>query len=85
MICIGQKYFQKALELPHNVVTTPMPSINTIAVEAFKKYILVSLIQNRLIQDGEIHATINQKDGMVRFLEDPEQYKNSKMIERINS
>lgn len=83
MICIGQKYFQKALELLHNVcdlvricfsaltiysccnnftlvliliaslslqvVTTPMPSINTIAVEAFKKYILVSLIQNRLV------------------------------------
>uniref|UniRef100_A0A6N2LKT0 COP9 signalosome complex subunit 3 N-terminal helical repeats domain-containing protein n=1 Tax=Salix viminalis TaxID=40686 RepID=A0A6N2LKT0_SALVM len=89
------------------VVTTPMPSINTIAVEAFKKYILVSPIQNRLFssslpkytssaaqrnfenlvsdQDGEIHATINQKDGMVRFLEDPEQYKNSEMIERIDS
>ncbi|KAG6736273.1 hypothetical protein POTOM_060982 [Populus tomentosa] len=28
------------------VVTTPMSSINAIAVEAFKKYILVSLIQN---------------------------------------
>ncbi|KAJ6740598.1 26S PROTEASOME NON-ATPASE REGULATORY SUBUNIT 3/COP9 SIGNALOSOME COMPLEX SUBUNIT 3 [Salix purpurea] len=48
MICIGQKYFQKALELLHNVVTSPMPSINTIAVEAFKTNILVSLIQNRL-------------------------------------
>ncbi|KAJ6419642.1 hypothetical protein OIU84_029708 [Salix udensis] len=31
--------FEKALELLHNAVTTPMPSINTIAVEAFKKYI----------------------------------------------
>ncbi|KAJ6365894.1 hypothetical protein OIU77_002456 [Salix suchowensis] len=39
---------KKALKLLHNVVTTPMPSINTIAVEVFKKYILVSLIQNRL-------------------------------------
>nr|XP_034926912.1 COP9 signalosome complex subunit 3-like [Populus alba] len=29
------------------VVTAPMSSINAIAVEAFKKYILVSLIQNR--------------------------------------
>ncbi|XP_052304682.1 COP9 signalosome complex subunit 3 isoform X3 [Populus trichocarpa] len=47
MICIGQKHFQKALELLHNVVTAPMSSINAIAVEAFKKYILVSLIQNR--------------------------------------
>lgn len=37
------------------------------------------------IQDGEIYATINQKDGMVRFLEDPEQYKTCEMIDRIDS
>lgn len=37
------------------------------------------------IQDGEIFATINQKDGMVRFLEDSEQYKSCRMIERIDS
>ncbi|PKA65926.1 COP9 signalosome complex subunit 3 [Apostasia shenzhenica] len=29
----------------------------------------------QMIQDGEIFATINQKDGMVSFHEDPEQYK----------
>ncbi|GMP29599.1 hypothetical protein CsSME_00004627 [Camellia sinensis var. sinensis] len=190
MICIGQKRFRKALELLHNVVTAPMSTINAIAVEAYKKYILVSLIHlgqfstsfpkytssaaqrnlknfsqpyidlancygngkiseleayvqaNRenfeidnnlglvkqvvssiykrniqrltqtyltlslqdiantvqlnspkeaemhvlqMIQDGEIYATINQKDGMVRFLEDPEQYKTCEMIERIDS
>ena len=38
-----------------------------------------------LIEDGEIYATINQKDGMVRFLEDPKQYKNCEMIEHIDS
>ncbi|GLT43379.1 hypothetical protein SLA2020_173310 [Shorea laevis] len=190
MICIGHKCFQKALELLHNVVTAPMSTINAIAVEAYKKYILVSLIHNgqfstslpkyasstaqrnlknlcqpyvelancyingkitelevyvqanrdkfesdsnlglvkqvvssmykqniqrltqtyltlslqdiantvqlnspkeaemhvlQMIQDGEIYATINQKDGMVRFLEDPEQYKTCQMIERIDS
>ncbi|KAA8530124.1 hypothetical protein F0562_004833 [Nyssa sinensis] len=190
MICIGQKRFRKALELLHNVVTAPMSTINAIAVEAYKKYILVSLIHlgqfsasfpkytssaaqrnlknfsqpyielansystgiiseleayvqtNRekfetdnnlglvkqvvssmykrniqrltqtyltlslqdiastvqlnnpkeaemhvlqMIQDGEIYATINQKDGMVRFLEDPEQYKTCEMIEHIDS
>eukprot|EP00258_Populus_trichocarpa_P001259 XP_002300091.2 COP9 signalosome complex subunit 3 isoform X2 [Populus trichocarpa] len=190
MICIGQKCFQKALELLHNVVTAPMSSINAIAVEAFKKYVLVSLIYNgqfstslpkytssaaqrnlkticqpyielantysigkiselepyiqtnrekfdsdnnlglvkqvvtsmykrniqrltqtyltlslqdiantvqlsspkeaemhvlQMIQDGEIYATINQRDGMVRFLEDPEQYKTCEMIEHIDS
>ncbi|XVF16238.1 hypothetical protein REPUB_Repub10bG0014200 [Reevesia pubescens] len=190
MICIGQKWFRKALELLHNVVTAPMSTVNAIAVEAYKKYILVSLIHNgqfstslpkyapsvaqrnfknlcqpyielansysngkiaeletyiqanrekfesdnnlglvkqvvssmykrniqrltqtyltlslqdiantvqldspkeaemhvlQMIQDGEIYATINQKDGMVRFLEDPEQYKTCEMIEHIDS
>ncbi|KAJ8768129.1 hypothetical protein K2173_021069 [Erythroxylum novogranatense] len=171
MICIGQKLFQKALELLHNgcyyspissaVVTSPMSTtINAIAVEAYQKYVLVSLIHHgqygagkfselelyvetnrekfesdknlglvkqvvssmykrniqrltqtyltlslqdiantvqlgspkeaemhvlQMIQDGEIYATINQKDGMVRFLEDPEQYKTCEMIERIDS
>ncbi|KAL7094942.1 hypothetical protein ACP275_11G136400 [Erythranthe tilingii] len=189
MICIGQKQFRKALELLHNVVTAPMAIVSAIAVEAYKKYILASLIHNgqfstsfpkyaspaaqrnlknfsqayldlvnsystgkvseletcvrantekfesdknlglvkqvvssmykrniqrltqtyltlslqdiantvqlnspkaaemhvlQMIQAGEIHATINQKDGMVRFLEDPEQYKTCEMIERID-
>ncbi|XP_071706215.1 LOW QUALITY PROTEIN: COP9 signalosome complex subunit 3-like [Rutidosis leptorrhynchoides] len=190
MICIGQKRFAKALELFHNVVTAPMSTMNAIAVEAYKKYILVSLIHLRqfstnlpkytssvaqrnlknfsqpyidlancystgnvaeleafvlanqdkfengknlglvkqvvqsmhkrniqrltqtyltlslqdiantaqintpkeaemrvleMIEDGEIFATINQKDGMVRFLEDPEEYKTCEMIEHIDS
>ncbi|KAK6155271.1 hypothetical protein DH2020_009519 [Rehmannia glutinosa] len=159
MICIGQKKFRKALELLHNVVTAPMPIISAIAVEAYKKYILVSLIHLgqfstslpkysssaaqrtlknftqdnnlglvkqvvssmykrniqrltqtyltlslqdiantvqlnspkeaemhvlQMIQEGEIYATINQKDGMVRFLEDPEQYKTCEMIGHID-
>ncbi|PAN33394.1 hypothetical protein PAHAL_6G017500 [Panicum hallii] len=189
MIYIGLKKFPKALELLHNAVTAPMSSLNAIAVEAYKKYILVSLIQNgqvpsfpkytsataqrnlrnhaqiyvdlctsygngrysdleifiesnaavfqsdnnlglvkqvlssmykrniqrltqtyltlslediarsvqletprdaemhvlRMIEDGEIHATINQKDGMVSFHEDPEQYKSVEMVEHIDS
>ncbi|KAH1193508.1 COP9 signalosome complex subunit 3 [Glycine max] len=187
---MAAKRFQKALDLLHNVVTAPMSTINAIAVEAYKKYILVSLIRHgqfstslpkyssstaqrnlknfcqpyvelansygtgqieeleayaranaekfesdnnlglvnqvvssmykrniqrltqtyltlslhdiastvqlnspkeaemhvlQMIQDGEIYATINQKDGMVRFLEDPEQYKTCEMIEHIDS
>ncbi|OIV90118.1 hypothetical protein TanjilG_01572 [Lupinus angustifolius] len=190
IICIGQKRFQKALDLLHNVVTAPMSTLNAIAVEAYKKYILVSLIRHgqfstnlpkysssaaqrnlknfclpyielansygigkialleeyvqtntekfesdnnlglvkqvvssmykrniqrltqtyltlslqdiantvqlnsakdaemhvlQMIQDGEIYAMINQKDGMVSFLEDPEQYKTCEMIEHIDS
>ncbi|XP_071734956.1 COP9 signalosome complex subunit 3-like [Rutidosis leptorrhynchoides] len=190
MICIGQKRYAKALELFHNVVTAPMSTMNAIAVEAYKKYILVSLIHLRqfsaslpkytssvaqrslknfsqayidlantystgnvaeleafvnanqdkfengnnlglvkqvvksmhkrniqrltqtyltlslqdiantaqintpkeaemhvleMIEDGEIFAAINQKDGMVRFLEDPEEYKTCEIIEHIDS
>lgn len=189
IINIGLKRFDKAIECLHNVFTSPMTSLNAIAVEAYKKYILVSLIQNgqvpsfpkytsasaqrglktytqpyidlatsyatgkfseieaciqtnmdkyqsdsnlglvkqvlsslykhniqrltqtyltlslqdiantvqlntpkeaemhvlRMIQDGEIFATINQKDGMVSFHEDPEQYKTCEMIEHIDS
>ncbi|KAG2300497.1 hypothetical protein Bca52824_036969 [Brassica carinata] len=190
MICIGLKRFQKASELLYNVVTAPMYQVNAIAVEAYKKYILVNLIHSgqfsgslpkcassaaqrhfktwctpyyevgnryndgkireleavvvahssdfeednnlglvkqavsslykrnilrltqkyltlslqdianmvqlanakeaemhvlQMIQDGQIHALINQKDGMVRFLEDPEQYKTSEMIEVMDS
>ncbi|XP_020261492.1 COP9 signalosome complex subunit 3 [Asparagus officinalis] len=189
MINIGLKRYDKALECLHNVITAPMSTLNAIAVEAYKKYILVSLIHNgqvppfpkyissaaqrnlknytqpyvdlassyasgkvseletsieanlekfqsdnnlglvkqalsslykrniqrltqtyltlslqdiastvqlntakdaemhvlRMIQDGEIFATINQKDGMVSFHEDPEQYKSCEMIEHIDS
>lgn len=190
MIYIGLKQFGKALELLHNVVTAPMSTLSAIAVEAYKKYILVSLIHHgqfssqfpkytssaaqrslknfcqlylelasrysngtiadletfvqankekfeydnnlglvkqvlssiykrniqrltqtyliislediantvklsspkeaemhvlQMIQDRQIHATINQKDGMVRFLEDPEQYKTCQMVENIDS
>lgn len=189
MIYIGMKRFDKALEHLLNVVTAPMMHLNAIAIEAYKKYILVSLILNgqvpsfpkftsttvyrhiknhtqvyldlakqydvrefssleqfiqqyswkfqrdnnmglinqalsslykhnilrltqtyltlslqdiansvhlgsskeaemhvlRMIQDGEIFATINQKDGMVSFNEDPEQYKTCEMIDKLGS
>ncbi|KAI3879326.1 hypothetical protein MKX03_031795, partial [Papaver bracteatum] len=45
MIWIGQKKFRRAIQLLHNVVTAPMQSLNCIDVEAYKKYILVNLIQ----------------------------------------
>ncbi|KAH9627058.1 hypothetical protein KSS87_023746 [Heliosperma pusillum] len=189
MIYIGLKKYGKALELLLNVVTSPMSTLSSIAVEAYKKYILVSLIHSgqhsthfpkytssvaqrslknfsqaylelatsysngniaelqnhvevnklkfesdtnlglvkqvvssiykrniqrltqtyitlslediantvqlnspkeaemhvlQMIEDGQIYATINQKDGMVRFHEDPEQYKTCEMIETID-
>lgn len=38
----------------------------------------------RMIQEGEIFATINQKDGMVCFHEDPEQYKTREITHRLD-
>ncbi|KAL5724767.1 hypothetical protein ACHQM5_007987 [Ranunculus cassubicifolius] len=189
LICIGLKSYRKAIELLYSVVTAPKAASNAIAIEAHKKYILVSLIHSgkflnnipkhaqivqsrnakslcqhyydlgevyctgsvselesflelnkdkfqsennlglakqvvsslykrniqkltqayltlslqdianrvqlntpkeaeihvlQMIQDGEIFATINQKDGMVNFHEDPEQYKTCEVMEQID-
>jgi len=34
----------------------------------------------KMIQDNQVYATINQKDGMVEFHESPEQYNNNKTL-----
>lgn len=36
-----------------------------------------------MIEDGEIFATINQKDGMVVFHDDPEKYNSPRMLARL--
>merc|ERR1712137_765514 len=52
------------------------------SIEEAEKYVL------RMIEEGKICATINQKDGMVSFNDDPEQFNNNQfrdlMHERIN-
>jgi len=35
------------------------------------------------IEDGEIFATINQKDGMVIFHDDPEKYNSPVMLRQL--
>ncbi|XP_015587854.1 COP9 signalosome complex subunit 3 [Cephus cinctus] len=42
-----------------------------------EKYIL------NMIEDGEIFATINQKDGMVVFHDDPEKYNSPRMLAKL--
>ncbi|XP_066588607.1 COP9 signalosome complex subunit 3 [Prorops nasuta] len=42
-----------------------------------EKYIL------NMIEDGEIFATINQKDGMVIFHDDPEKYNSPQMLAKL--
>jgi len=39
----------------------------------------------RMIEEGTLFAKINQKDGMVSFLEDPEEYDTTAMIEKLDS
>jgi len=39
----------------------------------------------KMIQDGQVYATINQKDGMVEFHESPEQYNNNKTLEYLDN
>ncbi|KAH8942310.1 hypothetical protein BDL97_14G092300 [Sphagnum fallax] len=167
MIHIGLKQFGKALEFFQHAITAPATVLNAITIAAYKKFVLVSLIQLgqdyvdlatsyitrniadvkgyitthedvfksdnnlglarqviaslykrniqrltqtyltlslqdiadnvqldgpkeaelhilQMIQDGEIFARINQKDGMVSFQEDPEQYNTSAMTMRLN-
>lgn len=36
------------------------------------------------IEDGEINANINQRDGMVEFKEDPELYNSNKTMQQLN-
>ncbi|XP_014215702.1 COP9 signalosome complex subunit 3 [Copidosoma floridanum] len=44
-----------------------------------EKYIL------NMIEDGEIFATINQKDGMVIFHDDPEKYDSPEMLAKLEN
>jgi len=39
----------------------------------------------RMIENGEIYATINQKDGMLNFLDDPEEYNDNKMLNQLDA
>uniref|UniRef100_A0A8C1SHN2 COP9 signalosome subunit 3 n=1 Tax=Cyprinus carpio TaxID=7962 RepID=A0A8C1SHN2_CYPCA len=158
MIYTGLKDFERALYFFEQAITTPAMAVSHIMLEAYKKYILVSLIlhgkvqqlpkytsqivgrfikplsnayhelaqvyasnnpselravvsrhgetftrdnnkTNHLIhsmwcvqilplssqiEDGEIYASINQKDGMVCFHDNPEKYNNPAMLHKID-
>uniref|UniRef100_A0A673J3U8 COP9 signalosome complex subunit 3 n=1 Tax=Sinocyclocheilus rhinocerous TaxID=307959 RepID=A0A673J3U8_9TELE len=159
MIYTGLKNFERALYFFEQAITTPAMAVSHIMLEAYKKYILVSLILHgklqqlpkytsqivgrfikplsnayhelaqvyatnnpaelralvnrqsetfardnntglvkqclsslykkniqRLtkIEDGEIYASINQKDGMVCFHDNPEKYNNPAMLHKID-
>jgi len=39
----------------------------------------------RMIEDGAVFATINQKDGMISFLEEAEQYTPNRMLRHLDT
>uniref|UniRef100_A0A8B9JVF9 COP9 signalosome complex subunit 3 n=1 Tax=Astyanax mexicanus TaxID=7994 RepID=A0A8B9JVF9_ASTMX len=159
MIYTGLKNFERALYFFEQAITTPAMAVSHIMLEAYKKYILVSLILHGKVQqlpkytsqivgrfikplsnvyhelaqvyatnnpaelrnvvnkhsetftrdnntglvkqclsslykkniqrltkieDGEIYASINQKDGMVCFHDNPEKYNNPAMLHKID-
>ena len=45
---------------------------------------LTSRVLVAQIDDGQIFATINQKDGMVSFLEDPEEYDSTSVVSQLD-
>uniref|UniRef100_A0AAY4D9T0 COP9 signalosome complex subunit 3 n=1 Tax=Denticeps clupeoides TaxID=299321 RepID=A0AAY4D9T0_9TELE len=159
MIYTGLKNFERALYFYEQAITTPAMAVSHIMLEAYKKYILVSLILHGKVQqlpkytsqivgrfikplsnayhelaqvyatnnpaelrslvnkhseafardnntglvkqclsslykkniqrltkieDGEIYASINQRDGMVCFNDNPEKYNNPAMLHKID-
>ncbi|CAB3987471.1 COP9 signalosome complex subunit 3 [Paramuricea clavata] len=46
--------------------------------EEAERYVL------QMIEDGEIYASINQKDGMVSFHNNPEKYNDPRMLKRLD-
>lgn len=79
---VSSIYKRNIQRLTQTYLTLSLEDIATTVKLSSPKEAEMHVLQ--MIQDGQIHATINQKDGMVRFLEDPEQYKTCGMIEHID-
>jgi COP9 signalosome complex subunit 3 len=80
--CVESLYKRNIQRLTQTYLTLSLEDIaSSVALPAARDAELRIL---RMIGAGEIHATINQKDGMVRFLEDPEQYNSGAMLQRLD-
>jgi COP9 signalosome complex subunit 3 len=80
---IGSLYKRNIQRLTQTYLTLSLQDIaDTVQLEGRKEAELHIL---QMIKDGEIFASINQKDGMVSFQEDPEQYNTCDMTQRLNT
>eukprot|EP00252_Welwitschia_mirabilis_P016920 TRINITY_DN37678_c0_g1_i1.p1 TRINITY_DN37678_c0_g1~~TRINITY_DN37678_c0_g1_i1.p1 ORF type:complete len:424 (-),score=79.39 TRINITY_DN37678_c0_g1_i1:301-1572(-) len=80
---LSSLYKRNIQRLTQTYLTLSLQDIATTAQLQTAKQAELHVLQ--MIQEGEIFATINQKDGMVSFNEDPEQYKTCQMAEYIDS
>uniref|UniRef100_A0A7N8YC38 COP9 signalosome complex subunit 3 n=1 Tax=Mastacembelus armatus TaxID=205130 RepID=A0A7N8YC38_9TELE len=59
-----------------------MPSIKPVIMDFISLFVFICTYLQ--IEDGEIYASINQKDGMVCFHDNPEKYNNPAMLHKID-
>jgi len=71
------------LRLTNTYVTMSLADLvkmaNLPSVSQAEQYLLI------MIEEGTLFARINQKDGMVSFVEDPEEYDTTTMVEKMDA
>ncbi|CAH1794239.1 unnamed protein product [Owenia fusiformis] len=81
--CITSLYKKNIQRLTKTFLTLSLADMaNRVELSGPKeaeKYVL------NMIEDGEIYATINQKDGMVSFHDNPEKYNSTSMLSHIDA
>jgi len=80
--CIQSLYRRNIQRHTQTYVTFSLQDIATSVKLASVKEAEKQLL--RMIEGGELFATVNQKDGMVSFQEDPEQYNTNKIMNHLD-
>lgn len=80
--CLSALYKKNIQRLTRTFLTLSLADVaNRVQLstpQEAQKYIL------NMIDDGEIHASINQRDGMVVFLDNPEKYNSPTMMAQLD-
>ncbi|XP_054565153.1 COP9 signalosome complex subunit 3 isoform X2 [Eptesicus fuscus] len=76
----AEKYVLHMHSLPH----CHHPEVVPVLQQSPHGHILTAQSPGLTIEDGEIFASINQKDGMVSFHDNPEKYNNPAMLHNID-
>jgi COP9 signalosome complex subunit 3 len=80
--CLASLYKKNIQRLTKTFLTLSLADMSSRVqltnLKEAEKYVL------HMIEDGEIFATINQKDGMVSFHDNPEKYNNADMLRRLD-